>query len=694
MASRWRNGRRVAVLTALAALASLVLAGSAAASISLSSDSASLVVGQTVTLTANVQLVTGGPGQDRNVTFTVTSGPNAGLSQQAVSDANGNATFSYTSFAPGTDDITASWVNLQNTETSNDVTVTWSPAVTLSADNPFPLTGQTVTLTANVIGPNGLPAQDQTIVFTVATGPNAGLSGQAVTDANGNASFGYSSSTTGTDVVNAQWITGEQTSNDVSVTWSPPPPSSVTLSPASTSLVVGQTVTLTVNVQNPNGGQADEAVSFTVTSGPNAGLNAQATTDANGNASFSYSSNAIGTDIVSARWIRGDQASNDASVAWSALPQPSPPKTDVGIALSAPSLVRVGNTGTWTASVTNTGPDTATGVVVSARVSPGATFVSASESAGDGCTGSTCRVGTLAKGATVTVKLVYTLTQAGSPTVDSSVTGDFDTNSSNNAASASTTVLALDALPPPPPPPTQPGTFNALPTGTVLVNGATVPSDQLFVLKAGDTIDATNGVITFTAADGSTGNFSSTQPTARRSTASAGRAAADLPAQFSLSQGSDGVTTLTLAGGDFGSCGSARSLAANTKPVRGLWGSAKGNFRTNARFSSATVRGTIWFVEDRCDGSFTQVVQGTVAVRDTVRNKTVLVSAGSSYLAKSPLKIAAQTAALVARRGLRHDGKLFKTKKAFEVYLRRSGYTWAEFASRYPTLARALAKRK
>jgi len=106
------------------------------------------------------------------------------------------------------------------------------------------------------------------------------------------------------------------------------------------------------------------------------------------------------------------------------------------------------------------------------------------------------------------------------------------------------------------------------------------------------------------------------------------------------------------------------------------------------------VRGTIWLVQDRCDGSLTQVVRGTVAVRDTVRNKTVLVSDGSSYLAKSPLTIAAQKAALVAKRGLRYDGKLFKTKKAFDLYLRGNGYSWAEFARRYPVLAKALAKRR
>jgi uncharacterized repeat protein (TIGR01451 family) len=597
MTSKWRNGRRVAVLTAMGALIALVLAGVAAASVTLSADSQSLVVGQTVTLTANVLDANGSPAPDQTVTFTVLSGPNAGLTDDVVTDVDGNAFFSYSSSQTGTDDVQAAWSTGE--EVSNDVTVTWSAsqaAFTLSVDSSSHVVGQTATVSAKVIGANGSPAPEETIRFTVTSGPNAGLTGQGVSDANGVASFSYSSSTTGTDDVTAEWIRREQSSNPVSVTWSAPEP-------------------------------------------------------------------------------------------------PPPPKTDVGIGLSAPSLVRVGDTGTWTATVTNGGPDVSTGVVVSASAPASATLVSASESAGDGCSGSTCRVGTLAKGATVTVQLVYRLTQAGSVTVSASVTGDYDTNSSNNAASATATVLADDTPPPPPPPPTQPGTFNAIPTDTILINGTTVPSDQPLVLKDGDTVDATNGILTFTTADGSTGSFSSTQPTASRRTASARRAAAELPAQFTLSQGSDGVTTLTLAGGDFGSCGSSRSLAANKKPVRGLWGTAKGNFRTSARFSSATVRGTIWFVQDRCDGSLTQVVQGTVAVRDTVRNRTVLVSGGSSYLAKSPLKLVAQTAAIVAKRGLRYDGKLFKTKKAFERYLDASGYTWAEFVRRYPALAKALAAR-
>ena len=66
-----------------------------------------------------------------------------------------------------------------------------------------------------------------------------------------------------------------------------------------------------------------------------------------------------------------------------------------------------------------------------------------------------------------------------------------------------------------------------------------------------------------------------------------------------------------------------------------LWGNGKGKFRTSGKYSSATVRGTIWLVEDRCDGTLTKVSRGTVSVRDIRRKKTVTVKAGHSYLARA-----------------------------------------------------------
>ncbi len=84
----------------------------------------------------------------------------------------------------------------------------------------------------------------------------------------------------------------------------------------------------------------------------------------------------------------------------------------------------------------------------------------------------------------------------------------------------------------------------------------------------------------------------------------------------------------------------ARSAGANKKKgpkaVLGqLWGSGKGKFRTSGKYSSATVRGTIWLVQDRCEGTLTKVSRGTVQVADFQRNKTVSVTAGHSYLARA-----------------------------------------------------------
>jgi len=80
----------------------------------------------------------------------------------------------------------------------------------------------------------------------------------------------------------------------------------------------------------------------------------------------------------------------------------------------------------------------------------------------------------------------------------------------------------------------------------------------------------------------------------------------------------------------------ATSKKKKRKPPRRLWGrDSKGNFRTRGGNSVATVRGTAWFVEDRCDGTLTRVSKGSVSVYDRGRHRTVLVRAGHSYLARA-----------------------------------------------------------
>jgi hypothetical protein len=100
-------------------------------------------------------------------------------------------------------------------------------------------------------------------------------------------------------------------------------------------------------------------------------------------------------------------------------------------------------------------------------------------------------------------------------------------------------------------------------------------------------------------------------------------------------KGSAPVTELALAGPKL-SCPKAKTASTSAKKpkTRKLWGDGKGKFRTSGQFSSATVRGTKWVVIDRCDGTLTRVVRGTVLVRDLKKRKNVIVKAGKQYLAR------------------------------------------------------------
>jgi Ca2+-binding RTX toxin-like protein len=58
-----------------------------------------------------------------------------------------------------------------------------------------------------------------------------------------------------------------------------------------------------------------------------------------------------------------------------------------------------------------------------------------------------------------------------------------------------------------------------------------------------------------------------------------------------------------------------------------------GRFRVLGRNSVGASHGTEWLTEDRCDGTLTKVISGTVLVRDFGRRQTVTVRPGKPYLA-------------------------------------------------------------
>ena len=177
--------------------------------------------------------------------------------------------------------------------------------------------------------------------------------------------------------------------------------------------------------------------------------------------------------------------------------------------------------------------------------------------------------------------------------------------------------------------------------GAVLVKlpGTTrfVPLADAATLPLGTTIDATKGEVTLsTALPGGkeqSGTFSGGKFQVRQSKAR-------------------GMTDIHLTGGDFGVCaaassakrknGKVKAVAAGTgsgkkkpKSVRRLWGKDKnGRFRTHGKNSVATVRGTRWLTEDRCDGTRTTVTEGAVDVKPRRGGSTTRVVAGKSLLVR------------------------------------------------------------
>jgi hypothetical protein len=105
---------------------------------------------------------------------------------------------------------------------------------------------------------------------------------------------------------------------------------------------------------------------------------------------------------------------------------------------------------------------------------------------------------------------------------------------------------------------------------------------------------------------------------------------------FRVTQAKTGLADMTLVGGNFNVCPKAKRAvaAAKTVSVRKLWGAGKGKFRTKGRYATASIRGTTWLTDDRCDGTLVRVTQGSVTVRDLAAKKSVVVKKGQSYLAK------------------------------------------------------------
>lgn len=192
-----------------------------------------LVDTHTVGATHDVQAIitdtNGVPQPNISVTFTVTTGPNAGQTFTTNTDSDGKASFSYLGTGGvGSDAIEAIFVSSNNTITSNVLNVTWTAPVlqiVLSQTVDTHSVGTSHEVQAAITDENGAPQPNVGVTFTITSGPNAGQTFTANTDPNGKANFSYlGNGGVGNDAIEASFVSSNNTvaSNVLNVSWTAP----------------------------------------------------------------------------------------------------------------------------------------------------------------------------------------------------------------------------------------------------------------------------------------------------------------------------------------------------------------------------------------------------------------------------------------------------------------------------------------
>ena len=189
-------------------------------------------------------------------------------------------------------------------------------------------------------------------------------------------------------------------------------------------------------------------------------------------------------------------------------------------------------------------------------------------------------------------------------------------------------------------------TFNVSSTGLVLieVHGVFIPLTELTKIPNGTIINALHGTLSLTTALPAVQHAAIAAKKKAKKPKTKTQKGKFSGGVFKVTQARSGLATLALVEGakfkgapTYASCktkkGKAVTAALSAKTLQLLHGSAHGKFRTKGRYAAATVRGTIWTIADRCDGTLTHAIKDTVTVSDFVRHKTISLRPGHSYLA-------------------------------------------------------------
>jgi hypothetical protein len=190
--------------------------------------------------------------------------------------------------------------------------------------------------------------------------------------------------------------------------------------------------------------------------------------------------------------------------------------------------------------------------------------------------------------------------------------------------------------PPPPAPRLGQAANVAVVSGKVwikLPHGVFEPLTQGLQIPIGSVIDARHGTVKLITAG-------ATKHSTQTATITGG--------VFKLTQTrtgpNKGLVTLTLIYGAFPGApstavctphhGKAQDARLSNFILQTLHASARGRWRTSGRFGAATVRGTVWSITDKCNGTLFHAIVHSILIQDFVRHITLVLPAGHSYLAR------------------------------------------------------------
>jgi hypothetical protein len=545
----------------------------------------------TVTATVDVTLAPGASsglvGSTHTVTATVTEDGRAaaqrtvaftitGANPQTANrttDASGVATFAYTGTNGGTDTIEARFTDSAGRPHAATATRTWIAFALTLA----PPAGSGLVGTPHTVTAtlteNGVAAQGRQIDFTV-TGANP-RTGSANTDANGRATFTYTGANPGKDTITATYTDDVGGIHRATAlrTWNDLI-AAIVLEPQDASGPAGGTHTLTATATEDGEPVANRTIGFSVVAGPQAGTAGTVATGVDGRASFTYTGSAPGTDEIVATFADAFGRTQTSARA----------------------------TRTWTAVIPDLPDRDRDGVLDAQDNCPGAANPDQADGdadrVGDACDPLPPATREVVAGATVRVEALEGEVFIQLP----------------GGARAGRARAAQAPLP-----------------GFQPLKGiATVP--------IGSIVDARRGTLALSAAADYRKGVKRRLQRARlaaalfkiRQAPAKGRKPKARAAMDLLMRTPPGLAK---------ACKSTSSPTAG--PVKGvvrtLTGSGSGDFRTFGGASTTTVTNGNWIVNDRCNGTETQVGRGTAKVFDKGRHRTLKVRAGQRYLAKARL---------------------------------------------------------